>query len=219
VIRVAIVDNDCLVSCLLAQRLADEPDEFAVACVAETVDELLAAVPAGGVDVVILDVLLGDRTRLAANADRILAAGLPLLVTSSEPDRAEIHAVIRTRAVSFLSKKDLYADLFGALRRIAAGETVMKRDTMAAAMLGGAPHPPELTPREEDVLRLWATGLPPKAIARRLGIREDGVRGHIRGIREKFGAAGRPVTDPLAVHYAAIDFGFIADPRESGEVP
>jgi len=42
--------------------------------------------------------------------------------------------------------------------------------------------PVSLTPRQEEVLRLLADGIPAKVIATRLGLAEDTVRNHIRAI-------------------------------------
>jgi DNA-binding CsgD family transcriptional regulator len=46
----------------------------------------------------------------------------------------------------------------------------------------GRTVPVSLTPRQEQVLRLLADGVPAKVIATRLGLAEDTVRNHIRAI-------------------------------------
>jgi PAS domain S-box-containing protein len=52
----------------------------------------------------------------------------------------------------------------------------------------GRLRPPELTPRQLEVLRALAAGEPAKAIARRLEIAEATVRNHIRMILVELGA-------------------------------
>lgn len=49
----------------------------------------------------------------------------------------------------------------------------------------------ELTPREMDVLRLLAQGLPNRKIAARLGINERTVKYHVGAILAKLEAANR----------------------------
>ena len=49
----------------------------------------------------------------------------------------------------------------------------------------------EFTPRELEVLRLLAEGLPNKTIASRLGISEHTVKFHINSIMGKLGAQSR----------------------------
>ncbi|MGH2366368.1 MAG: response regulator transcription factor, partial [Chloroflexota bacterium] len=64
----------------------------------------------------------------------------------------------------------------------------------ALAALTPAPLPPleePLTPRELQVLRLLAKGLPNKQIARELTISEHTVKFHVSAIYAKFGAASR----------------------------
>ena len=49
----------------------------------------------------------------------------------------------------------------------------------------------DLTPREREVLRLLAEGLPNKAIARQLGISEHTVKFHVNAILGKLAVASR----------------------------
>lgn len=50
---------------------------------------------------------------------------------------------------------------------------------------------PQLTPRENEALRLLAEGLPNKAIADRLGISEHTVKFHVNSLMSKLGAQSR----------------------------
>jgi two-component system nitrate/nitrite response regulator NarL len=49
----------------------------------------------------------------------------------------------------------------------------------------------ELTPRELEVLRLMAEGLPNKTVALRLGISEHTVKFHVNAILGKLGVSSR----------------------------
>ena len=56
----------------------------------------------------------------------------------------------------------------------------------------GASRPrPALSPREEEVLRLLATGLANKQIARRLGITERTVKAHLTSVFQQLGVTDR----------------------------
>jgi len=52
---------------------------------------------------------------------------------------------------------------------------------------GGTPSGPRLTARQREVLALLCEGVPAKAVARRLGIRETTVRNHIHAILAQLG--------------------------------
>jgi DNA-binding NarL/FixJ family response regulator len=215
-LSVAIIDNNCFVTDKVTEMLTGS-DEFAMGCVAETVDEMMSALRDGQVtiDVVLLDFFLADASRAIDNVDRILTSGLPLLVVSSEPDHPDVTALLQLRPVSFLSTTELMHELLDAIRRVANGDMVMKQATMTR-LRSAAPLPsPNLTPRQLDVFRLWAsTGMPAKQLASRLGISEDVTRDHMTQIREKFRHIGKPVEDAVTRYETAIKYGYIAPPRE-----
>jgi DNA-binding NarL/FixJ family response regulator len=56
------------------------------------------------------------------------------------------------------------------------------------AAAGTAPH---LTPRQQDVLRYLAAGSSTAQIAARLGIANETVRNHVRGIMQRLGVHSR----------------------------
>ena len=62
----------------------------------------------------------------------------------------------------------------------------------------------ELTPREMQVLRLLAEGLPNKSIAQRLDISEHTVKFHVAAIMGKFGAQSRTEVVILATRHGLI---------------
>jgi DNA-binding NarL/FixJ family response regulator len=62
-----------------------------------------------------------------------------------------------------------------------------------------------LTPRELDVVRLLALGLPNKAIGARLGISDQTVKFHIASILGKLGAANRTEVVRRAARRGLID--------------
>ncbi len=61
-----------------------------------------------------------------------------------------------------------------------------------------------LTPREVEVLRLLAQGLPSKAIASQLRISEHTVKFHVGSIMGKLGAASRTEAVTLAIRRGLI---------------
>jgi DNA-binding CsgD family transcriptional regulator len=62
-----------------------------------------------------------------------------------------------------------------------------------------------LTPREREVLRLLAEGLPNKTIANRLGISDQTVKFHVASIVGKLGATNRTAAVRLAIRRGLID--------------
>ena len=63
------------------------------------------------------------------------------------------------------------------------------RDAPSEAAPEPAPGPPpQLTPRQQEILELLAEGRPPKVVARELGLMETTVRNHIRLLHLALGA-------------------------------
>ncbi|MBF9130014.1 response regulator transcription factor [Plantactinospora sp. S1510] len=214
-IHVAVVDNNRFVTDTIGEKLALDGANLTAVCLVERVDELIHALGQGvRVDVVLLDFFLSDGTRAIDNVDRILTAGISLLVISSEPRHHDVIALLQARPrVNFLSTSDLIADIPAAIQRTWNGDVVMKQTTLDEVRSTPRTPRPQLTRREEDVFRLWAMAMPPKSIAIRLGIREDTVRDHLPPIRRKFRDIGRPVDDPIERHWIAIEYGYIPSPR------
>ena len=55
----------------------------------------------------------------------------------------------------------------------------------ACCKVMGESNPARLTPRQDEVLRLAATGMKYTAIADELGIGPQTVKGHLRAVRER----------------------------------
>ena len=85
--RVLILDDEPLVAMLLADYLDALGHE--VAASVETVDAGLAAADAGGLDLAVLDCRLAEGAHSWPVADRLLAAGVPVMF-SSGVSRAEL---------------------------------------------------------------------------------------------------------------------------------
>ena len=91
VIAVAAIDNDRMLLDGLRQWLAAAPG-IRLAAAATTVEEFVRRAPAAGpVDVVLLDLILGDGSAPLANLARLAGAGHRVLVVSvcSTPARME----------------------------------------------------------------------------------------------------------------------------------
>ncbi len=83
-------------------------------------------------------------------------------------------------------------DLLKALRQAAAGDGIKRSINAGAGRQPAAPTAPppigtssQLTPRERDILKLIAQGLPNKMIARRMDITESNLKVHVKHMLKK----------------------------------
>jgi len=61
-------------------------------------------------------------------------------------------------------------------------------------------------------LRLYATGLPIKSVARRLGIGEETAKQYVRRVREKYAQANRAAPTKVDLYHRAVEDGHLPSP-------
>ena len=75
---------------------------------------------------------------------------------------------------------------------------------------------PQLSARERDVLRLYAAGLPLKAVADRLGIAYSTAKENITRVRVKYVEVGRPAPTKVDLLRRAMEDGLVVSDRGDG---
>jgi DNA-binding NarL/FixJ family response regulator len=187
--RVVIAEDLVLLREGLSRLLADRG--FDVVAAVDNGDELVAAVERLRPDVAVVDVRLPpdyrDEGVRAALEARRRVPGFPVLVLSQYVERTYASELIADEAgaVGYLLK-DRVADVrefADAVRRVAAGGTVMDPEVVSQLLVRGGLH--ELTQRERDVLGLMAEGRSNVAIGEKLSISESAVEKHVRSIFAK----------------------------------
>jgi DNA-binding NarL/FixJ family response regulator len=189
-VRVLIAEDQVLLRDGLSRTLTAYG--FEVASVVADGARLAADLVAAHADVAIVDVRLPptftDEGLRAAITARQTVPGLPILILSQYVERLYARELLadRSGAVGYLLK-DRVGDIrqfIAALRRVAAGGTVMDPDVVARLLR----RPDDtLTPRERDVLRLMAGGHSNAAIATQLVITEKSVSNVINVLFAKLG--------------------------------
>jgi DNA-binding NarL/FixJ family response regulator len=189
-ISVLIADDHAIVREGLRRILAGDP-AFRVAGEAKDGHEVLAAVRAGGFDVLLLDLSMPGRSGIEllkqVKAER---PALKVLVLSMHDEEQYAVRAIRAGASGYLNKDTAGAQLVAALRRIAAGGLFIT-PTVAEALAAGLQAPANelphkrLSDREYEVLLLLAGGESVSGIAERLHLSVKTVSTHKTHIFEK----------------------------------
>nr|WP_272926164.1 response regulator transcription factor [Streptomyces sp. SID8379] len=158
-------------------------------------------------DIVLMDLRMpgGDGVESIV---RMSAAGLPcrmIVLTTYETDRDILRAV-EAGAAGYLLKDMARAELAGAVRAAARGETVLAPSVAARLVdqLRTNPERPRLSERETAVLRLVADGCTNAEIGRRLHVAESTVKTHLLRVFGKLG-----VDDRTAAVTSAMRFGLL----------
>ena len=192
-IRVAVVDDHPIVRAGVVAALEDEPD-FEVVGAAESAEEALTLVRRHEPDVVLLDLELPGMSGIEAiPALLAVAPAVRVLVFTAYDTDARVIGAMRSGAKGYLLKGASTSEVAAAIRAVHAGETALT-PRVAGRLVSALRQPRgsrELSPREREVLRLIADGLPSKQIAGALGISERTVKFHTTSLLRKLEADNR----------------------------
>lgn len=190
-IRVLIADDHAMVREGLASVLTADGDIEIVATAADGA----AAVEAVGtyaIDVVVMDLSMPVLDGIAATRSvRSTTSEVRVLVLTSFGDRDRVRRALAAGATGYQLKDAEPKDLRAAVRAVHAGHAPLDPRVAGALLPEPASTGDGLSAREEEVLRLVATGLANKQVAVALGISERTVKAHLGSIFRQLGVADR----------------------------
>jgi DNA-binding NarL/FixJ family response regulator len=204
-IRVLLTDDHPVVRAGLRGMLAAEPD-IEVAGEAGSGPEAAALARSGGYDVILMDLRMPGGDGVAATA-QILSAdpGARVLVLTTYETDADILRAVEAGATGYLLKDATAAELAGAVRAAARGETVLA-PSVAERLVSHVRRPQResLSARETVVLAEGARGRTNAEIGRLLFISEATVKTHLLRVFGKLG-----VSDRTAAVTTALERGIL----------
>jgi len=210
-IDVAVVDDHPIVRDGIDNWVTAPGSGIRVVATAATVGAVLAG-PGRGARVVLLDLDLGDGTTVAQNVAAILTAGPAVLVLSASDRPAAVRDAIRAGARGYVLKQEEAAELRAAIQAVAAGGDWVSARLAYIFATDDALDRPALSAQETRTLRLYATGLPIKSVARRLGIGEETAKQYVRRVREKYAQANRAAPTKVDLYHRAVEDGHLPSP-------
>ncbi|GAA1250521.1 response regulator transcription factor [Prauserella halophila] len=192
-VSVMIVDDHPMWRDGVARDLGEHG--FDVRATAADVDSAVRVSATVTPDVVLMDLNLGEQS--GVDAIRAIVQQLSdtrVLVLSASGEHADVLEAVKAGASGYLVKSASVTELVDAVRRTADGDPVFTAG-LAGMVLGeyrrmaetpssGGP-PPQLTQREQDVLRFVAKGLTARQIADRLVISHRTVENHVQSTLRK----------------------------------
>jgi DNA-binding NarL/FixJ family response regulator len=210
-VRVAAVDDHEAIREGIRARLEDH-DVIEVVAGASTVDDLVAVVDGAGheVDVVLLDLMLGDGSAAGDNVRRLLARGAHVIVYSSLAPTADLRDALAAGALGAVGKAQPLSDLVEAIMSASRGEPLLTTEWAAALDAAPTEQRPVLSERESEALQLYASGLGMKSAARRMGITLGTYREYLLRIRRKYADVDRPAGTKLDLYQRAVEDGLVS---------
>ena len=193
-IRVALADDHRVVRVGLEQLLGTFDDVELVGS-ADGGEAAVALCERDRPDVLLLDLQMPavDGIEVTRRV-RGVSPDTHVVIFTSFSDRDGIVRALDAGAVGYLLKDAEPEEIHAAIRAASRGEAPLA-PRAAAALLADrrsrASSDVELSPREREVLQLVLDGLANKQIARRLGISEKTVKGHLTNLFQRIGVTDR----------------------------
>jgi two-component system, NarL family, nitrate/nitrite response regulator NarL len=196
-IRIVLADDHPIVLRGLEQLFSVERDCTVVAC-AGGGEEALKAVRLHKPDILVLDLRMPGTDGLAVLAQMRRNALATRAVVLSATNEEDLFEAIRLGARGVVLKDMASRLLVEAVRKVHAGGKWIEKSIATSAVdrllereAGIHAVAQTLTPRELQVARMIAGGLPSKTVASRLSISEGTAKLHLHHVYEKLNVSGR----------------------------
>lgn len=208
--KIGLVEDHESVAMGLSVMLANEPDLHLVA-MAKSVAELLPQ--AAGMHLVVLDLRLADGSSPNSNVAQLRAVGLEVLIFTGAENPYLVRSAARAGVLGVVRKSEPTSTVVAAIRAAAAGELVVT--TEWAAAIDGDPELEDvgLSPRQLEVLELYASGEQADRVARMTGLSPQTVNDYLQRIRQKYADAGRPARTKTDLYKRALEDGYLPIPE------
>jgi DNA-binding NarL/FixJ family response regulator len=195
--KVAVVEDNHGLREQLVQILSSAPDIRCVGAYASA-EEALKQIPTRNPDVVLMDIKLPGMSGIdcVAQLKTVLPAVQVVMLTVYE-DSESLFRALKAGANGYLVKSSPPKQLLEAVRDVSSGGSPMsshiaRKVVQHFHLLGPSPAEAEnLSPREQQVLALLASGFIYKEIGDKLKIGVETVRTHVKSICQKLHVRNR----------------------------
>jgi two-component system uhpT operon response regulator UhpA len=206
-IRVAVVDDHESVRLGLKAAFLEAGYDFVMA--AASVRELVDGLAGREVDVVVLDLSLGDGSSVTDNVKLVQSTGSGVLVHSIADRVASVREALAAGAAGVIPKSSATKTVLTAAATVARGEVLNNLEWATAIDADRDFAKAQLGRREREILHLYASGLPLKLAAQQLGIGYSTAREYLDRIRAKYVEVGRPAPTKVDLLRRAVEDGIL----------
>jgi len=192
--RVLVADDHGIVRTGVKLLLDRQPDMEVIAEAEDGVDAVEQVIEHKP-DVAILDVSMPRMTGLQATHEiKQQVPDTQVLILSMHDDERYLFEALRAGAAGYVLKRAADEDLVNAVRAAARGEPFLTSTAQQALIrdfLERGDQPQELTPREQEIVKLIAEAHTNKSIAEILHLSEKTVESHRARVLQKLGMRDR----------------------------
>ncbi|WP_400994345.1 response regulator [Agromyces sp. GXQ0307] len=216
VVRVAILDDHAVIVDGISSWIADHsPDLEVVIRTTQWLD--LIRHPDFPVDLVLMDLQLGDTVSIESRIRACRAAGAIVVVVTAVDDEASRARCLAAGADAFVSKTLPVDAVVSAARRALRGERAVRAsgDRSAASDPGEAgpsvSAPPEaaLSAAERRAVQLYVQGMSTAEVAAGMEVGYETAKTYLRRARDKYAKVGRPASRRAELIRRAAEDGML----------
>jgi DNA-binding NarL/FixJ family response regulator len=199
-IKVGVVDDHDLLLAGVRALLSTQNSPAQFVAGSDTVSGLLRT--PRQFDVVVLDVRLRDGSHAEENVRTLDVRGYAVLLHADRSHREAAPILARSPARGLVWKNDPAIQLLRAIVAVAQGEMWVPPGCSSAV---------DLTHRETEVLRLYATGMKYADTAAALDppVSVESVKTYLSRIRKRYAEAGRPASTRIELRQRALEDGLL----------
>lgn len=206
-VRVGVVDDHDSVRLGLKAACIDAGFDFIES--AASVKDFVANLNGRECDVVVLDLSLGDGSTVTENVKAVQAIGCAVLIHSIADRVALVREALAAGAAGVIPKASATRTVMSAVATVARGEVLNNLEWATAIDADQDFSKAQLGKREREILHLYASGLPLKLAAERLGIGYATAREYLDRIRQKYVEVGRPAPTKVDLLRRAVEDGIL----------
>ena len=179
------------------RALLESSNDVTVVGEASNAAEALARIPALRPDVAILDVRVPDGNGIEVCREVRSRIGTRCLMLTSYSDDEALFEAIMAGAAGYVLKQVRGTELLTAVKRVAAGESLLDPAITGRVLNRLRSHDDEdprlarLTPQERRILHLIADGMTNRQIAREMHLAEKTIKNYVSNLLTKLGMERR----------------------------
>ncbi|MCX6469640.1 MAG: LuxR C-terminal-related transcriptional regulator [Corynebacteriales bacterium] len=208
--RIGVID-DHEIAVLGLKAMMETTSDLAFVGGGATVKDLLAITT--DLDLVVLDLRLDDGSSPRKNVEELRAHGIECLVYTSAEEAYLVRSAAAAGVLGVVRKSPRAVEILEAIRAAVRGETIATMDWAAAIDADEEFVEVNLSPRQREVLELYASGEANARVAKLTGLSVDTVSQYLGRIRSKYAAAGRPAPTKTDLYKRAVEDGWLPMPR------
>ncbi|MCO5315932.1 MAG: response regulator transcription factor [Solirubrobacterales bacterium] len=207
--RIVIADDHGIVRSGIRLLLETQPDLEVIGEAADGIEARNLAVRERP-DLAILDVKMPGLTGLQATREiKEQAPDVQILILSMHDDERYLFEALRAGASGYVLKSQADSDLLAAIRSVERGEPFLspgaQQSLIRDLLERGAPAESDLTPREEEIVKLVAEANTTREIAGMLHLSEKTVENHRGNAMRKLGMRDRVELVRYAIRRGLIE--------------